>query len=360
MIIHIYLLDQISKRARKTKKRSLKARSKGLIVEEGPRESTQGKEGLSFKPNLQRTYSIHHLESMDGFGKFYTDWRHPIIFFPTQSSDTFQTEGAVDKEASGEKFDKPDSEEEETDVLEIFKVDKELLIRNLQDGDESVINFSRSALGLNKKARFSKSRSFPLAELSQGRKVKPIKLENKQKEVWSFSRQDKSQTVNQATGSDNEVIMFSGMVKTIGRSGEKFDENGVRKNSHRRSSSLNESLVKYGRLFENSFRTDAKLNSSKSLRLPNEFGRLHSLSNVDSYYSDSAFHDLPRNSSVLQNSVEEKVDDVEEEADKADSNNKELVLSSDMRSQDTESNAVQLQVSEGIHIIQLHLIAFQF
>ncbi|KAK4408828.1 hypothetical protein Sango_0463800 [Sesamum angolense] len=92
---------------------------------------------------------------------------------------------------------RPDTKED-SDLLEIFKVDKEMLIRRLQDADESFVNFSRSALGLNAKAKFGKSRSFPLAELSQGRKLKPIKLENKQREVWSFPREDKSPAANQA------------------------------------------------------------------------------------------------------------------------------------------------------------------
>lgn len=67
--------------------------------------------------------------------------------------------------------------------------------------------------------------------------------------------------------------------------------------SYRRSSSLSESLDKYTSLFENNFRKEVKLRSSKSLRLSNEnenrsgksnpaiFKRIRSLSQQDEFYS---------------------------------------------------------------------------
>ncbi|KAI3450405.1 hypothetical protein Pfo_007070 [Paulownia fortunei] len=500
-----------TKRSRATKKRSLKARIKALIAEEISRESDDIRgEGLSFKSNLQRTYSIHHLESLDdGFGKICKDWKHPIIFLPrnvddcaTQSVDTTQMKAAGNQEASRGKGNmgspkgaaKPDSEED-PDVLEIFKVDKALLIKHLQDADENFVNFSRSALGLNTKAKFSKSRSFPMAELSQRRKLKPIKLENKQKEVWSFPREDNFQTVNQAPRMDrsgyfntglgelagdvsngghnimikrgkqrnNEVIMLSDIgsdtVKsgrtslavelnklpsksppsesfeevadrkahnTMDRIGEKPDENDIRKHTHRRSSSLNESLDKYAWLFENSFQTNGKLNPSKSLKLTNEyshapvyFRRIHSLSIVDSYYSNPNLEvlgdDPSENGSVvtakdsssgLRKSEEEKEvslltsdgenvplnanmlikeDDAslrsntsdgdceklkksdslwEQDTNCSDIAHKELpdrgfILDSDICLQETESDEVELQISEGMeHGSSIHELNF--
>ncbi|KAK4440857.1 protein TRM32 [Sesamum alatum] len=338
-----------TKRSRATKKRSLKARIKALIAEEISKEgeNVQGEEGFSFKSNLQRTYSIHHLESLDdGFGKIHKGSKHRILFLPTnveshapKSLDTTQMKAAGNQEASRGKSDmcspmdtaRPDTKED-SDLLDIFKVDKELLIRHLQDADESFVNFSRSALGLNAKAKFGKSRSFPLAELSQRRKLKPIKLENKQREVWSFPREDKSHAANQSprldrsdyfrrrsgelAGDDesngilHQDIMAGNIMDSIG---EKHEENDIRKRTHRRSSSLNESMYKYAQLFENSFRMETKLNPSKSLKLTNEygpapvfFGRIGSLSNVDSYYSNSDFEvlgdDLSGNgSSVTEN-----------------------------------------------------------
>ncbi|KAL0390202.1 UNVERIFIED_CONTAM: protein TRM32 [Sesamum calycinum] len=335
-----------TKRSRATKKRSLKARIKALIAEEisKERENVQEEQGFSFKSSLQRTYSIHHLESLDdGFGKIHKDSKHRILFLPrnveslaTQSVDTTQMKAAGNQEASRGKSDlcspmdtaRPDTKED-SDLLEIFKVDKEMLIRRLQDADESFVNFSRSALGLNAKAKFGKSRSFPLAELLQGRKLKPIKLENKQREVWSFPREDKSPAANQAprldrsdylgrrsgeqAGDDESNGILSRDMKAeniMDSTGEKREENDIRKRSHRRSSSLNESMYKYTQLFENSFRMETKLNPSNSLKLAYEYGpatvffrRIGSLSNVDSYYSNSDFEvlgdDLSGNGSTI-------------------------------------------------------------
>ncbi|XP_011089461.1 protein TRM32 isoform X2 [Sesamum indicum] len=335
-----------TKRSRATKKRSLKARIKALIAEEISKDSenVQGEEGFSFKSNLQRTYSIHHMESLaDGFGKIHKDSKHRILFLPrnveslaTQSLDTTQMKAAGNQEASRGKSDmyspmdtaRHDTKED-SDLLEIFKVDKELLIRHLQDADESFVNFSHSALGLNSKAKFGKSRSFPLAELSRSRKLKPIKLENKQREVWSFPREDKSHAANQASrlahsdylgrrsgeladddesnGISHQDIKAENIINSIG---EKHEEDDIRKRSHRRSSSLNESMYKYTQLFENSFRMDTKLKPSNSLKLANEYGpatvffrRIGSLSNVDSYYSNSDFEvlgdDLSGNGSTV-------------------------------------------------------------
>ncbi|KAK6163201.1 hypothetical protein DH2020_000065 [Rehmannia glutinosa] len=248
-----------TKRSRATKKRSLKSRIKAFVSEEISTESEV------VQPNLQRTYSIHHLESLDDdISKICTDWKHPIIVLP--------------RNAESQSLDTTD-----TDVLEIFKVDKELLIKHLLDTDESIANFSRSALGLNTVARFSKSRSFPVSELSERKKLKPVRLENKQNEVWSFPRENKFQTVNRVARLD------------------------------RRSSSLNESLGKYARMFENRFQTDAKLNSSKSLRLTSEydhapvyFRRIRSLSNVD-FYNSNLNSELLRDGPSGNGSVEEKL-----------------------------------------------------
>ncbi|KAL8501722.1 hypothetical protein ACS0TY_021008 [Phlomoides rotata] len=222
-------LHNSAKRSRATKKRSLRARVKAMIRDEISKEK--------MKPNLQRTYSIHHLQSV----------KHPIIFLPkdvvdNSSSQSFSTKASGDRreEARLESSNEPD-------VYEIFKVDKELLLKHLQDSD-------KSAFGLNK------SRSFPVAaELANGRKLKPVKLESKQNEVWSFPKENKL----------------------------------PRKHKHLRSSSLNESLDRYDRLFGNTSGKSTNLNTSRSLKLTNEYGiaplyftRMHSLSYVDSYYSN--------------------------------------------------------------------------
>ncbi|KAL8057425.1 hypothetical protein ABFX02_04G182700 [Erythranthe guttata] len=257
------------RRPRANKKRSLRSRLKRFITDEDS-------QGVAFKSkNLERTYSIHHLESLD---KLRSDWKHPIIFFPRNvenRDEEIQTKAAASEEGS-------------EDVVEIFKVDKELLIRHLEHSDKAVFNFSRSALGLNSEEsqKFSKSRSFPVAELSRGIKMlKPVTLESKQTEVWS----NRAPLLNGVLG-EKEIT-----IEPKNGMDEKLNEN-VRKNSHIRSSSLNESLDKYARLFENSFPADAKLNASKSLRLTSEyvhapvyFRRIRSASLVDSYYSNSNF-----------------------------------------------------------------------
>ncbi|KAL3625876.1 hypothetical protein CASFOL_030405 [Castilleja foliolosa] len=209
-----------NKRSRATKKRSLKVRIKALS---GERRVRRGK---ALKPSLQRTYSMHHLKSPD-----YDD-------------DISKIPGADSKEAP--------------DILEIFKIDNELPIKRLQE------------------AKFSISMSFPVTER---KKLKPAKLENKQKEIWSFPRGNRIQTVN---------------------------------NPPPESCDLNESMDKYAQLFDNSFRMDiGKLSVSKSLKLTNEnvhapvyFRRIRSLSNVDSYYSNQDFEALVdgiRNSSYKEN-----------------------------------------------------------
>lgn len=222
-----------------------------MIADEISKENNNTK-----KPNLQRTYSIHHLDSVDDASrKIRTNWKHPIIFLPRDAEkDSSQSFNKTQMNVESSREEHKSSNE--PDVFEIFKVDKELLLKHLKDSDKSIDGFSK----------FKKSRSFPAAELAHGRKLKPVKLESKQKEGWSFPRENKLPK------------------KTF------------------RSSSLNESLDKYARLFENRPGKHTKMNSSRSLKLTNEYGiaplyftRMHSLSYVDSYYSDLNLEDLVDN-----------------------------------------------------------------
>ncbi|KAL3653146.1 hypothetical protein CASFOL_002827 [Castilleja foliolosa] len=213
-----------NKKSRVTKKRSLKALVKALSGEEKSRES-KDKRRKPLKPSLQRTYSIHHLESLDD-----------------------------DDDDDVSKIPRADSKKG-PDVLEILKIDKGLLVKRLQE------------------SRFSKSTSFR-------KKLKPVKLENKQKEIWSFPIENKIETVNNSPHSERCV--------------------------------LNESMDKYAQLFENSFRMGiGKLSVSKSLKLTNDyrhdpvcFRRIRSLSNVDSCYFNQDFEvlvDGVRNSNCKEN-----------------------------------------------------------
>ncbi|KAH6828380.1 hypothetical protein C2S53_019988 [Perilla frutescens var. hirtella] len=276
------------------KKQSLRARIKAIYTEEtseegkDARRKKKGGGGHGFSStksssSLHRTYSIHHLQSVDDFfGKIRTDWNNsPIIFLPTNSA----SHDNLNADRGESHLHTP---KEKPDVFEIFKVDKELLLKHLQDSDESIANFSRTAFGFTTKGKFSKSRSFPVPALPQRRNhLKPLKLESKHKEVWSFPKDDK---VHQ---SPSESLDNYREAKVDRINGEKRDDDGIRKHTHQRSSSLNESLDKYARLFENSFGKDVKLSSSQSLRLTTEYGyaplsfkRKRSLSNADSYYSE--------------------------------------------------------------------------
>ncbi|XP_073271183.1 uncharacterized protein [Primulina huaijiensis] len=319
------------KRARGNNKRSLKSRIKALIAEEIYKESNdaQGKEGFLFKSRLQRTYSIHHLESLDdSISKICTDWKNPIIFIPSKvensaprSVDMSHLTQTQNEASGGESniFSAANiGSSEKIDFLDMLKIDKELFARNLQVSDERVTRFSHNGLASNEKLKFSKSRSFPDLNFSQRLKFKPSKLADKQKETWSFPKGQKLQAVSQeqklalSEEKDRDSLMkgeiqqgnewmapsdiAKGVVDireetTMGRVGE----NTTRNYSHSRSSSLNESLDKYARLFENSYGTEAKLNLSRSLRLTNENDhasmylrriRSRSLSNAYSFYSN--------------------------------------------------------------------------
>lgn len=259
----------------------------------------QGKGGSSTKSSLQRTYSIHHLESVDDFfGKIRTDWNHPIIFLPRNSENCSSAQTKNEAELNAK---------EKPDVFEIFKVDKKLLLTHLQDSDESIANFSRSAFGLYAKGKFTKSRSFPVADLAQRKILKPIKLESKHSEVWSFPRGEKVQNVHQSKGI---LGIMSKQDKSQPSESLNYEEENtavdtIRNHKHLRSSSLTESLAKYARLFENSFAKDVKLSSSQSLKLTSEYGyapvclkRRRSLSYADSYYSDVNFEVSDDNPSI--------------------------------------------------------------
>ncbi|GER35631.1 phosphatidylinositolN-acetyglucosaminlytransferase subunit P-related [Striga asiatica] len=106
------------------------ARIRALMADETYRENKERRsnKGSSPKPNLQRTYSVHHLQSLDDHWKASQPFDHTT-----------------------------------REVLDIFKVDKELFRKHLQKND---------------KEKLTKSHSFPR------RKLKPANLENKQRENW--------------------------------------------------------------------------------------------------------------------------------------------------------------------------------
>lgn len=345
-------VDQTHKGSASNSKRSLKARIKALIADQTHKEGNARRHGS----RLERTHSIHHLESSDHeFGGGTKNLQDP-----TKSN----------------KMRKPYSEgrlKEQADVLEMLKVKKDLFLEILKNADNGIKKFSRTLPALNAKSRLTKSGSFPVGNLSHSRNLGSSKLKHKQNEVWpappgekysmnvlynsknflsrSVSSSDSSSGIRLGRAlslilrstikSDNEGLTdFEGVEgrketnsslsvlgkvsngeetsmvekgfaesstdsrtnrddgKISSRSRERDDVRSSNSTfSYRRSSSLNESLDKYASLFENNFRKEVKLRSSKSLRLSNEnenrsgksnpaiYKRIQSLSQQDEFYS---------------------------------------------------------------------------
>ncbi|XP_022874440.1 uncharacterized protein LOC111393235 isoform X1 [Olea europaea var. sylvestris] len=282
--------------SRLTNRQSLKARIKSLVAEGN---SKKEENSFSVPSRLQRTYSIHHLESADGgLHKILTDWKHPIIFLPdngtTQSLDTSKKAAFEQQEVNNDQF--VNGAEEGEDVLEMFKVDKDLFVKTVKGSDKSSKEFSDSPLASNKTVKLSKSKSFPAADLLQRRKLKPSKLEHKKNEIWSFREGDRLRAFHQSpqlAHSEKEIVERQNETIASGT-----DEYNIRKSTsiHRRSSSLNESVDKYASLFASTYGAEVKLHPSRSLKSINEYGhapihfrRIRSLSQVDYYYSDHKF-----------------------------------------------------------------------
>ncbi|CAI9770514.1 unnamed protein product [Fraxinus pennsylvanica] len=288
---------------------------KFVSAEGNSKEEENGlhKAGFSVPSRLQRTYSIHHLESTEGgLHKILTDWKRPIIFLPdsgtTESLDT-------SKKAANE-------------MREVYN-DQSM------NGTES-----DSLLASNKTVKLSKSKSYPAADLLQRRKFKPSKLEHKKNEIWPFSEGDKLQAFSQSPQLAHlENDIFQRRNETIASG---TDEYNIRKSTriHYRSSSLNESGDKYTSLFASSYGAEVKLHPSRSLKSINEYGhapihyrRIRSLSQVDYYYSD-------HKSGVLGNdfSADGSNTNVEESSSRGDGENEPLDANETTKGQEESVN----------------------
>ncbi|GLT43314.1 hypothetical protein SLA2020_172740 [Shorea laevis] len=90
-------------------------------------------------------------------------------------------ENSINQKMNAEKLNgevSSDQVKEHMDVLEIIKAKKELFFDILQDPDD-------------RNRKLKKSGSFPLLHSSYNRCLKPLTLENKQKEIWSFSKAER-------------------------------------------------------------------------------------------------------------------------------------------------------------------------
>ncbi|XP_028090654.1 protein TRM32-like [Camellia sinensis] len=349
----------------RTNKRSLKARLKALVFEEISKEESCRRRGSGspLRSRLQRTYSIHHRESFDhGHNGEINGWSRPLDFLhsnadndtsATRSQDQGNTNGAekfnvggsdnvlecleheqlaenhtlrpekceMEKETSVNQKQTEDNQQNGNashyeckayvDVLEIFRVNKDMFLKILQDTDDGIEDCFHNLQASETQARLTKSGSYPTADVSRTRNFRSSTLKNKQNEVWSFSKGEKLFAGAQAPRlvaskfpkdlyAKSEVLIaddiggkmrnqdacFSSTDSTQGQnkqmsntnmssSSYEIDGSGfyLRKGTptHRRMSSVNESLGRYAQLFQNSFSKEAKLNHASSLKLTNEY-----------------------------------------------------------------------------------------
>lgn len=171
--------------------------------------------------------------------------------------------------------------EHSDDILEIFKVDKLMFMKELQQSSEKLTNFMS---GHDMEPKPFTLRSFPVANMSPNTVLKPSKLENKQTEVWAS---------------------------------QKSNATDIKKRIQRRSLSLNETLGMYTWLFDNTYEMDAKLQPSKSLKHDNDDGqgltnyrRIRSLPSGDSYFSNLKFSVRGNDFTVKDGSFDQQGDAV--------------------------------------------------
>ncbi|KAJ0600992.1 hypothetical protein HanRHA438_Chr03g0124851 [Helianthus annuus] len=202
-------VDQSNRKTFPTLKGSLKARIKAFISEVNENDKDQEQEqdqDFVSSPKLQRTCSIHHLET--------NEWVHPIIFFPENVTET-----AV---SSKTHVDLTNPEVNDTwDILEMFKVDKEIFINTLQNRSLSSITEPK------------------LAKLVS-RNLMPMKLEDKLNESYSVSKAEKMRNSHDDNVNVKNVIHL------------------------RRVSSINESATQ---CFDFGISKEAIMHASRSLKL---------------------------------------------------------------------------------------------
>nr|GMD67106.1 protein TRM32-like [Ipomoea batatas] len=327
-------VNQSPKKPGLNNKRSLRARIKALIMEQNQEaknnKQQQGTTGNYKQSKYQRTYSIHHLEPTDDD----PDWNHPILILPgtpNKGSKTLQDKQEI---AVKEKSYVPKKQlNKDNDSLELF-------LKFLQGAEIGSGKFSQNS---KRKIGLTKSGSFPLYDSKRG-DYKPLKLKDKQKEVWSkverledddnqalnlampknakdlleslglmgdeednrtlnrastldfrcksTEHKEEDTTVNLAIKEDKQVAEIEGKndeysQESCSISTQETTGSGIPKSSflHRRSTSLNESLDRYSRLYDHSFGKEVELKPSRSLKVTNErvipsipFRRIRSLS----------------------------------------------------------------------------------
>lgn len=208
-------------------KRSLKTHIKSLIAEASP------KKGSSTKPRFERTYSIHHLECSDYVLRKVNKVKNQEFDEKFKRSGKNHFSGKFEAEV-----------ENNVDVLEIYRVNKDLFSKVLKHSDGGIAKSFCNLESNEAQEKLTRSGSYPSPKLSHIKSFKSSKLDHKQN--------------------------------------DKFFSNT--RNHSRRTLSLNDSsLEKYAQLLPRSSIEEPKLSSSRSLKLKNEcsFKTICSLSRVD-------------------------------------------------------------------------------
>ncbi|KAK0605355.1 hypothetical protein LWI29_025824 [Acer saccharum] len=220
--------------------------------------------GFPAQPQLQRLDSIHHLEPSE-YRLDKINWTTPIIVLHKSadtsdsglqvSSQKKRTRKAVGKNKKSEIHDTMNVEEqnqvsgkhqvleslknqkqmdakhlnreilhqqvkEYVDVLEIFKVNKELFLNILQDPEVCISEQVPGRKTSNMKAKLTKSVSFPVADLSRVRYPRPTTLEHKQNETWTFQKGEKFVSAVQVPELDQARSQKDYNAKKVPSSGE--------------------------------------------------------------------------------------------------------------------------------------------
>lgn len=317
-VVISFKVDKGTRKSKGSNKRSLKAKIKDLIAEEMHKEkkkSKQKKSGSSDQSKSQRTYSVEPTEH--DLNETCSDKKHSSILVPANVED-----GESPDKKRMNAIDAYDTSTDKSALKSQLKDHAELLLEILRESEAGYQNLSRVQLASKKRARLTKSGSYPVSHLSRRTNFKPIKLEDKKNEVWSSAKGerligvtrtrslsnyaktlftslglldddgrnlklDKSSSIacHNTKGAvdnreNNEELVDVEDVNKVGTYYEsksngycEIDEFDISKNTimHKRSSSLNESMDRYTKLFEHSFQKEVNLNPSKSLRLTSEY-----------------------------------------------------------------------------------------
>lgn len=176
---------------------------------------------------LRRIIPAHHFDK--SLGEIHTDGTNPTILLQ-KSADTASsglqysspplTSEKCDRglEALGNqnlvetdqlKGDVSNNQfKESVDVLEVFKVTKEYFLKILQEPNIGTKHF-HSLQNSNRKARLTKSVSYPVPNSPPSKNIRPRTVKHKQNESWSFPKGENFLAASQASNSQKEYHLKS-------------------------------------------------------------------------------------------------------------------------------------------------------